>query len=307
MKKRFIAFVTDLATAFTLAFSASADDSEMRNFIYDELGNFSVSQMNELHGKLKALSDGYGFGVGIAFVEDFDGLSPDDYAQRLFFDMNIGYGAGENGVLLVVCPSYNGWECHREGIGVPMFTGSVTSELDQIAEKYISSGDYYAMTYSFGQLAEDTLTDNGRAPVKTETRSDGKEGFVTWFVTNFPFFFFCAIIGIFAGVTIMLFPLNKMKSVAMQKGAHSYVVPNSFRLCEQSEVFLGNDREAAYQVLGKPKPDPEMQEQYRQIMAAVDAAKAKAKSNSSNPIQAMDAVADFITEANKINNQNNNQ
>lgn len=294
MKKRLFAFLAALAAAFTLAVSASADETGITIFVFDEIGCLSSSELQQLDSGLEALSDGYGFGIAVAYVDGFGGLSQDQYAQKLFEDMNVGYGVGENGVLLVICPKYNTWEYYRSGIGVPMFTKSVTNELDDFIGSYVSQERFYDVGCKFGTNAEAVLISNGRTKVTSDTEySDFVGSSMAGAFALIP----CFLIGMVVGLIVMSIPLSKMKSVEMQKAAFSYVVPDSFRLYEQSDTFLGNDRRAAYKVLGEPEQSNDLTEQQRQFMAALE--EAKAQNNTSQKVN-------VILEAmNQINNQQN--
>ncbi len=102
---RLAASLAFLLLALAPALAAEPDLPTLTGRIVDGAGILSPEAEARIEGKLKAHDDKSGDQVAVATVPSLQGLTVEDFANRLFRAWKLGQAKTNNGVLLLVAPT----------------------------------------------------------------------------------------------------------------------------------------------------------------------------------------------------------
>ena len=179
----------------------------------------------ELEASLEELSVRQSFDVIIATINSLESegcTSMEEYADDLYDYCQFGYGENRDGVLLVVSIG---------GYGITAFTDAGIQYLGEQMTPDMADGDYAAAFHTFIQWTDAYVT-------------AAREGH-PYDVDNMPheplsILYLCLalVIGLVTALIVTGVMKSRLKSVAPQRDATSYVRQGSMKLTNQRDLYL---------------------------------------------------------------------
>lgn len=215
------------------AFSLCAVD-----YVIDDAGLLSESERSSLESLLSSISDRTGISTVVATATSNGGLGDTEYADRII--ERSGYG--EDGVVFFLNMGDRTYYISTQGYAMYVLDDNALSD-DSAYYNYLRSGEYYKAfrgwaksveTYadysSRSDYAQSSLASDGDWVTQTETVEKKFE----W---GLPLFFSLAI-GAFISFFVISSQKKKLKNTGLVNNADDYVVPDSFALTVQKDIFL---------------------------------------------------------------------
>ena len=204
----------------TAATEAVAKENE--EFLYDEADLLTDSEETALVEKLTEISHATNAQIVIATIASMDGGDIDSFVDYLYDTMGFGYGADHDGVLMLVCMDPREYRILSNGCAGVAIGPDQIDTLCDFMETYLPNGHYVAAFNSFAdQCGEFLEYYQMGSPFKV-----GKNLAIS------------LIIGIIAGLIVVLVLKGQLKSVRKQDQAHRYVKPGSMTVDMQYDIFL---------------------------------------------------------------------
>ena len=229
-----------LVLAAALAVPAFAVEGGFADLYYrmnDNAGVLTEDEDNELEDALEELSLRQNFDVVIATIESLESVDYDNmeqYADDLYDFCQFGYGADRDGVLLLVSVGDRKWHISTCGYGITAFTDAGIQYLGEQMTPDMADGDYAAAFRTFVQWS-DAYIDAARSGRPYDVKNLPREPLS-------PMYLFLAVgIGLVLAWVIVHVMKSRLRSVAFQENAASYVREGSMNLTNSRELFLYRD------------------------------------------------------------------
>jgi uncharacterized protein len=200
----------------------------------DSAGVLTEDEDNELEDALEELSLRQSFDVTIATIESLESVDYDSmeaYADDLYDICQFGYGPDMDGVLLLVSVGDRKWHISTCGYGITAFTDAGIQYLGEQMTPDMADGDYAAAFRTFIQWTDAYVT-------------AAREGH-PYDVDNMPheplsILYLCLalVIGLVTALIVTGVMKSRLKSVAPQRDATSYVRQGSMKLTNQRDLYL---------------------------------------------------------------------
>ena len=155
-------------------------DERLTERLTDDADLLTNAEEKELLAKLDEISERQKMDVVVVTTNGLDGKTATEYADD-FFDYNgFGFGAGHDGILLLVSMEERDWAISTSGAGIDTFTDDGQSFMTGQIIPYLSSGDYAGAFDTYATLCDEFITqakegdpyDGGNMPKDPEqTRS----------------------------------------------------------------------------------------------------------------------------------------
>jgi uncharacterized protein len=219
MKKLLSAFLA-LILCLSLAIAVSAETEVV--LLYDEAGLLDYQSERLLEESMEALSEKYQVQFTIMTLTGTDGWDVDTYVEKLYDDLNMGYGESRDGVLMMIDMDSRQFRILTNGMPGAAINPDVIADITSSITSDLSTGDYYA--------AFDTFLD------QCDYYLDG-------YLNGFPFpvgekVIIALVIGLAIGLIVVFILKGQLKSVRMQSRAHDYVKSGSMNLTVSKDLFL---------------------------------------------------------------------
>lgn len=191
----------------------------------------SDSEERELQKKLNEISERQRLDIVVVTLDSLEGASPVEYADD-FFDYNgYGFGAGRDGILLLISMAERDWCISTSGYGIEVFTDAGQEYMSGVFRPYLSDGDYAGAFDIFAGLCDEFIG-QARTGRPYDVRNLPREPFGPGkFVTALAAGFVISLI-----VTGMM--RMQLKSVRGQTAADGYIKRGSLQLTRSSDIFL---------------------------------------------------------------------
>lgn len=247
--KRLILFLMCvlLIACAPLAVSASAPK------IVDNAGLLTEQEIADLEDRAQQLAQRYKMDVVIVTVNSLEEKSSEQYADDCF-DFN-GYGIGDDfsGVLLLLSLEYRDWAISTCGETIYALTDYAIQNVFSQISGYLSQNQYYLAFSTYLDALEPyfkAYTDG--SPIDgTPDQFNGPGTFVPgtqdeiihyepvrdvpWYLQKVGVSF---IVGIVAAGIVLLIMRSQMNTAKMQRGASSYMRPNTYQVRLHRDIFL---------------------------------------------------------------------
>ena len=226
MKKRIFALCVAVLMA-VMSFSVFAESEYSR--LQDIAEILSETENTEILAKLDEVSEKHGMDIAILTVGAVEeGLTVEEDATEWYEYL----GFAEDGVMLYISLEESDWYLLTSGFGITAITDA---GIEYISEKFLdnlSDGNYAA---AFGEFI--SFTDEFIAQAKTGKPYDAGN------MPKEPFdlaksLIISVIIGIVVSLIITGSWKGKLKSVALQTKATSYMKPGSLNISDSRDFFL---------------------------------------------------------------------
>lgn len=168
----------------------------------------------------------------VVTVDSLDGETAMDYADD-FYDYNgYGFGAGRDGILLLVSMEERDWYISTSGYGITALTDAGREYISDVFVDDLSIGDYVTAFTSFANLCDDFIT-QARTGTPYDVDNLPQEPFpvVGSLLISFAIAFVIALIvtGVMRG---------QLTSVHSQSAADNYLKQGSLQLTKKNDLFL---------------------------------------------------------------------
>ena len=194
------------------------------NRVIDDSDMLTSAEEAALEARIGEIWDAKQFDVVLVNVADIGSYTPDDFAADFYDYGGFGYGAGHDGILLLLVTG--GEVGNRDytilctGSAEKIFRDSVLSDIEDDILPYLRRSDFANAERIFVERVArrlDAVTPEGRAarllPILT-------------------------IVGLGVGLITVGVMKHGMKSVRKKRGAENYVEDGSFRLHTSQDVYL---------------------------------------------------------------------
>ena len=229
-----------LVLAAALAVPAFAVEGGFADLYYrmnDSANVLTEDEDNELEDALEELSLRQSFDVVIATIESLESVDYDSmeaYADDLYDFCQFGYGADRDGVLLLVSVGDRKWHISTCGYGITAFTDAGIQYLGEQMTPDMADGDYAAAFRTFVQWS-DAYIDAARSGRPYDVKNLPRDPL------SLMYLFLALGIGLVLAWVVVSVMKSRLRSVAFQENAASYVREGSMNLTNSRELFLYRD------------------------------------------------------------------
>ena len=238
--KRIYSLITVIVTLICFSVGVAADDTSFvpveRQLprLVDDAGLLSESEYSELLTLLDSISENRQCDVAVVTVNSTGSYTAEQY------------GDNDDGMLLLLDMGDRAWHITTYGFGITALTDYRIGVLGDDIVPYLSDGDYYKAFKTFAEDC-DYYIESARDD------SSGGHGDVSFSISYMPpQFILTAVVGGFVIALIATGVMrSKLKTVRGKSTANPYVVENSFKLTNSSDVFLYKNTSRT----AKPKDD----------------------------------------------------
>ena len=250
--KRIYSLITVIVTLICFSVGVAADDTSFvpveRQLprLVDDAGLLSESEYSELLTLLDSISENRQCDVAVVTVNSTDGYTAEQYADDIYDYYGFGYGDNDDGMLLLLDMGDRAWHITTYGFGITALTDYRIGVIGDDIVPYLSDGDYYKAFKTFAEDC-DYYIESARDD------SSGGHDDVSFSISYMPpQFIITAIVGGFVIALIATGIMrSKLKTVRGKSTADPYVVKDSFKLTNSSDVFLYKNTSRT----AKPKDD----------------------------------------------------
>jgi len=217
--------------------------------LVDEAELLSSTEQAEILRRLDEISNREQFGVAIVTVPDYrtardvpqiSNADPHIFAYDFFIHYRYGFGADEDGIILLISMDMRDVYIATSGFGTVAFTDAGWNRiLDQMIPN-LSDGDFYSAFHLFIDLVEEYLA-QARQGEAFDVGNMPREITIMNFIIPLG-------IGVVGSGIIMFFWASGLKSVRSQNLATNYVRDGSLQIPIRTERFLFRN------VVRRPRP-----------------------------------------------------
>lgn len=223
-----------LAAALAVpAFAVEGGFADLYYRMFDDAEVLTEDEDNELEDALEELSLRQSFDVTIATIESMESVGADSmeqFADDLYDYCQYGYGPDMDGVLLVSVGDRK-WHISTCGYGITAFTDAGIQYLGEQMTPDMADGDYAAAFHTFIQWTDAYVT-AAREGHPYDVDNMPKEPF------SIVYLGVALVIGLITALIVTGVMKSRLKSVAPQRDATSYVRQGSMKLTNQRDLYL---------------------------------------------------------------------
>ena len=224
-----------LAAALAVpAFAVEGGFADLYYRMFDDAEVLTEDEDNELEDALEELSLRQSFDVTIATIESMESVGADSmeqFADDLYDYCQYGYGPDMDGVLLLVSVGDRKWHISTCGYGITAFTDADIQYLGEQMTPDMADGDYAAAFHTFIQWTDAYVT-AAREGHPYDVDNMPKEPF------SIVYLGVALVIGLITALIVTGVMKSRLKSVAPQRDATSYVRQGSMKLTNQRDLYL---------------------------------------------------------------------
>ena len=216
------------------AFAAENGFADLYYRLNDSAEVLTEDEDSELEASLEELSVRQSFDVTIATIDSLESegyTSMEEYADDLYDYCQFGYGADRDGVLLLVSTGDRKWHISTCGYGITAFTDAGIQYLGEQMTPDMADGDYAAAFRTFIQWADSYVT-AAREGHPYDVDNMPKEPF------SIVYLGVALVIGLVTALIVTGVMKSRLKSVAPQRDATSYVRQGSMNVTRSNDFYL---------------------------------------------------------------------
>lgn len=230
--KRVFLICAALLLVFTFPVSAAREIPAERQLplLVDDADLLDSWEEEILNARLEEITERQECDVAIVTVDSLEGMSATAFADDFYDYYGYGYGADDDGILLLISMEDRDWAITTYGFGIYAFTDAGQRYMSDQFVPQLSDGNFNDAFNCFADLCDEFLTkaytgapyDNGSLPKK-----------FNWVML---------LVGFGIGAVVALIAVSVMKgqlkSVNRQRNAADYTRPGSFAMHYGNEMFL---------------------------------------------------------------------
>ncbi|MBE6574038.1 MAG: TPM domain-containing protein [Ruminococcaceae bacterium] len=219
MKRIFIILTALLLISLTVI-PASASTP----YLNDTAGLLDNTEAANLEEKLSKLSEEYDVDILIFTLDSLGGSEPDEYAN--YYLDNLGYGIGDNAVLLLISMEESDWYVLGNEYGATVYNSDGISYASDRFRPELSRGNYYSAFCSFADSTVELI----------EMEQSGESYKAPFDLTKN--LLISLVIGLVLALVITFFMKSQLKSVAQKYSATDYVKRDSLKVTNAYDLYL---------------------------------------------------------------------
>ena len=224
MIKRITAIILILLLALYGVVYAFASGGLPSNYIIDDAGLLSTSEIKALNEKAAAISSKYNFPVLVVTKQGIGGMDSVEFSEELYDSMGVGTGSDRSGVMLFISMDERQVVLFTHGYGNDVFTDSRKRLLEETYIGALSEGRYYNSFEAYISGCDKYLT------YEEEGSTLSTSEIVTYLSISI-------ILPLMIAFIICKSLEGKMKTAVRQSAARNYIVNGSFNLTRSDDVF----------------------------------------------------------------------
>jgi uncharacterized protein len=223
-----------LASVFLFSLSPASCAGNGLPLIVDYAGVLNSSELSPLMTKAESVSSQYACDVAVVFVRGLQGSSSIMQYTDDFFDYNgYGYGAGKDGVMLLVDVQGREYWISTSGFGIDAFTDAGQLYLKDLFVKYLSDGNWAGAADAFISGC-DRFLKQARNGQPYDIGNMPKNAFNLYALLG------DAGIGFLLGGLPLLKAKKEMETVEPKRDAGDYIRGKAPVLTQRNDTFLGS-------------------------------------------------------------------
>ena len=218
MTRKLISLALALMLCFSLALCVSGESYEEEYVLFDTADLLTSVEASQLVDTLAQVGDEYDVQLVVCTVDTLDGADIDEYADELYRELDIGKGANNAGIMVLVCMDPREVAVFSDGC----ISGSDRTAIREAITPYLSDGEY--------AQAFRTFCDECRYYL---------EGNLNGFPFNFSKTLLISLaIGLVVGLIVAFILKGQLRSVRKQDRANVYVNDGSMNITVQNDFYL---------------------------------------------------------------------
>lgn len=221
--------------------------------IVDDAGLLSETEREDLESIARQLSERYSVDVVIVTINSLNGKTSESYADDYYDDNGYGYGNDYSGILLLLSMEYRDWAISTCGEGIYALTDYSVQDVFSQISGYLSQDLYYLAfstyldalkpyldAYRSGKPIDGDIGDYEGPGIYIPGTQDNVHYFeptrdFLWYIKRIGIAF---AIGLVVALIVLLILRSQMNTAKPQRGAASYLLPGSYRVELQRDIFL---------------------------------------------------------------------
>lgn len=229
-----------VSIAFVPAFSTVKAENEHPPRVVDEADLLTSNQETELTALLDSISEKHNVDVVIVTVNSTEGKEAEAFADD-YFDYN-GYGLGEDRSGLLMLRSLDPRYIHISTCGkaIEYFTDSAIDSIFDDMESSVHAENYAAAFGIFANRCENIIINGKNSSFIPDDPDDDIHTPHFWYGPHLQFHHI--LIALAVGFVLSLIPMgimkSSMKTVEKKTEAQDYVLRDSIKLTNSSDMFL---------------------------------------------------------------------
>ena len=235
MYKKLCAVLVLTALTCALVVPALAVEGGFADLYYrmnDHAGVLTEEENNELENALEELANRQSFDLAIVTIDNLDeGETMEQLADDLYEECQYGYGADNDGALLLVNVGGRQWQISTCGYGITAFTDAGIEYIGKQIKSDLSDGNYAAAFDTYANLCDEFIT-------QARSGSPFDKGNLPRAPLSMIWIPISIVIGVVLALIIVGSMKGKLKTVRQQAAANSYLKKDSLTITESSDLFL---------------------------------------------------------------------
>lgn len=259
--KKLSAFVLFLFLLLSLSSSAFAYEYEAGDrtaLVNDFADLIEYEDETTLNYKLEQISEAYECEVAVLTVNSTDGQDITAFADDYYDYNGFGFGENDDGIMLVVDMGAREFAMTTHGTAIDIFTDYNLAQLESEFVYYLSDGQYTTAFIAFYEKCESIFTDYAYYEENydggyvyfpdddelyyDDIYNDNYHGSSIKDRLSYSFSLKWIIISVVIGIIIAFlytgYLKSQLKTVRSKASAQDYVVPGSFNVTQQRDIYL---------------------------------------------------------------------
>lgn len=232
MKKNSI-FRWLLLTVWLVLLSDTTAGASNEQKVMDLAEILTQEEEADLQEQLYRISETYQCDVAAVTTDSCEGKSPQDYTDDFYEEAGYGYGASEDGIILMISMGERQFHLATRGLDIRIFTDYGLEVIDHQITGDLSDGAYAHAFETYGDLAETFIKEYQTTGMAFDTNHTYKEKMGIGVRAAI-----AAAVGIVLAALVVSCLYAQLRTVRTKNRAHEYVRSGSFRVTRERDVYL---------------------------------------------------------------------
>jgi len=207
--------------------------------VSDGANLLTAQQSDSLRNQINAVINEHRFDVVIVTTNSLNGIIPRVFADNYYVYNGFGYGYDYDGALFLVAMEEREFYTYTKGRGINAINDARINEINDRVVSYLSEEDYYRAFSLFISMVNSYLVNPPSVPsanIPSEPAANLPPESTGLFGRLAGVWIAALIIAL-----IVVFSMkSQLKTARAKPLAHDYVVPGSFRLSYNRDVFVNS-------------------------------------------------------------------